>query len=621
MSKFLLINTAQAYEEYLKSIRTPVAFDCETKGLGYAAELIGFSFSSKFVTRAFVYTDNLFPDGIPMKDFVEVSNKYIYNFDVYGHNAKYDLGVARRCGINLPNLIADTAAYVHLYDPALQKKLETCAVRDLGWEKPTYEQIIGKKWGKVDWDKDILPSKDKKTGATLPPIITPQNMGEYACDDTDATLKLYDLYKPKLEADDLLKIYTNIEGPIIPVLLRMYDRGVLIDKALLRKMEIKLTSYSADLTKKIYICAGTVFNINSGKQKAKVLFEDMGLPVSKKTKGGADSTDTDTLAILADKGYDIAKHLVEYSEVQKLLSGYVQPIPHLVNADGRLRCSLNANGTATGRFSCADPNLQNVSNNTKFPVRSAFIPAKGYRFGICDYSQFEPRIMAHLSQDPKMCKIFNDRGDIYQGIADELRITRKGAKVVMLAISYGMGPGKLAGSLNISLKEAQAIIDLFYVRYNVLARYKQGVEELAAKQGYVKTMYGRIRRLPNIRSSDRGLYYGALRQAFNHKIQGTQADLIKMAMVNLHKKWEKKDMWLLLQIHDELVTEIPDNMLEEGVHDLESTMTGVAKLRVPILAEAKICANWAQMKDDNFKGLPFNIKPKQQNLIWQTFMH
>lgn len=308
---------------------------------------------------------------------------------------------------------------------------------------------------------------------------------------------MYYHYRPKLDGDAMW-VLENIEMPLVNILRDMKIRGVLIDVPFLRSLGEVVDVKLAELREAIYAEAGCVFNLQSSPQKQNILYDKMGLPVLKATKSGGRSTDSDVMEMLADKGYKIAEYFVKYSEIQKLNSGYIQSIPALVDRHNVLRGDLNSNGTKTGRFSSQNPNLQNQPNNHDFPIRRAFIPRPGMVFLNYDYSQLELRVMAHVSQDKHFLEVFRNGEDPHGDVARRLGIPRRGAKVVNFGVLYGMGSEKLAKTINVSTKEADKIINVDYLRtYAGFAAWKVQTENFVKRHGFVKNIFGRIRRLPN----------------------------------------------------------------------------------------------------------------------------
>lgn len=584
--KYEILYTKDEISKYLKTCSEYVYFDTETTGLRIHDLLLCITIYDGVKDPICIPTNYYFKDGLKIEDIREVFSMYWKDKKGIAHNAKFDLGVFENSKIVNCNVVADTQLMCHIYNPEQLKNLELRVKEDLHVNKKKFEEIIGKKWDKIDWNKE---------GDTLI-----KSLAKYACEDVYYGFQLWKLYSKRLEEDNLMKIHDKIEVPLMYVVKDMHQRGITCDVNILTPMGEQLDLALKNLEKDIHEKAGSVFNLNSPKQVGTILFDKLGLPSIKATKTGNRSTDSATLKELADMGYDICKSMVEYSVLDTLNSNFVKSIPKLMDADGRLRCNFKADGTKTGRFSCTEPNLQNQPNNTDFPIRSSYVATEGYDLLVTDFSQIEPRVMTHLSKDPKLIKIYKDRGDIYIGIAEMLGITRSHAKVVQLAISYGLGPDKLANSLGINKREAEGIIDYYYKTYSVLATYKKSIEQDAEKNKCVRTMYGRVRRLPQIQSTDKRLHFGSLRQAFNTHIQGSAADVIKLVMINLHKKWQHKDAHILLQVHDELVNEARSEISEECFQELTYTMENTVKFDIPIIAEGKICKNWAQMKQKDY---------------------
>lgn len=340
----------------------------------------------------------------------------------------------------------------------------------------------------------------------------------------------------------------------------------------------------------------------------------MGLPVLKATKSGGRSTDSDVMEMLADKGYKIAEYFVKYSEIQKLNSGYIQSIPALVDRHNVLRGDLNSNGTKTGRFSSQNPNLQNQPNNHDFPIRRAFIPRPGMVFLNYDYSQLELRVMAHVSQDKHFLEVFRNGEDPHGDVARRLGIPRRDAKVVNFGVLYGMGSEKLAKTINVSTKEADKIINVDYLRtYAGFAAWKVQTENFVKRHGFVKNIFGRIRRLPNATKGPLERtpkeFYGALRQSINSPIQGSGADMVKLAMIKMATRFKEEgiDAHLVLQVHDEVLVEVSIPDMYRAQEIVIDSMENAVKLSVPMLVDGKIITNWAEMKDDDTPSFPLRF--------------
>lgn len=591
--------------------------DTEKTGLSLADELLGLTLYSPGMPSAFIFVQTPYFDGIPLERLHELLNPVFQEGRWMGHNIKFDLWVLMSNGFYVPEPDADTMAMFHTLDPSGRKNLEIRVHEDLGYEKKSFKQIVGKNWDKIDWYADTRPGVDKK-GNPVPALITPRMLSDYAAEDGFFTHELYKLYAPKVYANEgLRRVYEDIEMPLIPVLTEMKHHGARIHAPTLTFMKRRARKGLEELKSKIYEMAECEFNIGSPKQLGHILYEKMGLPCRFYTKTGAPSTDKKSLEYLALKGYPIAESLLEYSELDTLLASFIEAIPTLLDDDGYLRGDLNAYGTETGRFSSSGPNLQNQpARNKKYPVREAFVASPGNVLLVGDYSQIEPRLMAHLSQDPQLLEIYHHGGDIYQGIADRIHITRKQAKVLVLALMYGMGPQKMADTLRISLREAEKFMADFFGTFRVFAKWKRYIEEKAKVDKACYTLFGRRRLLPRITSRD---WMGqCLRQAVNTTIQGSAADLIKITMValveELKAKYNEADRpQLILQVHDELVFDCPAHIALEARKLIQDTAENLIAFRVPIKMEFKICHNWSQMKDDDFPGIDAELLPQINN--------
>jgi DNA polymerase-1 len=586
-----IITNPYKLEDYLKGINQLTAVDSETTGLGRDDLLLGLSFYDNDRPPVYASTDYFF-EGMSLGEMREVCNVYLPLITGMAHNAKFDLGVLKRLGFLDFILFCDTSMMCHVWDPDQLKKLETRVAIDLGIDKKTFEQIIGKKWGKIDWVADTASGLITLTGG--------KGMGKYACEDVFYTYRLFEHYADKFD-DELWRVLLDIENPIVHILRDMNDRGVLIDVPALKEMEVTIGGGIKKLTQDIYSKAGIVFNLNSPKQKAEVLFDKLKLPQLKVTKTGGRSTDKYVLEDLADRGYAIAQDLVEYSSLQTLDSSFIRAIPRMLDTDGRLRCQFNSGGTTTGRFSSSAPNLQNQPNNEQYPVRAAFVPAPGYGLLGADYSQIELRMMAHCAQDRRLMDAFWAGEDIHGRVARDLHIPRKGAKVVNFGVLYGMGPDKLARTLDISTAEAKSIVSGYESTYRGYSRWKEATENFAERHKYIKTIFGRIRRLPDASNPrNRTAYFRALRQAVNTVIQGSAADLMKIAMNKVANAYQRENMdaHILLTVHDELLNEAQLGIIASAYDLLVYEMENAVKLTVPVVAEGKICTDWSQMKDE-----------------------
>lgn len=586
----LLIQTIQELEHYFKKLSTekPLTFDWETEGLSYDALPLGIALHQRNKDAAFVPIDCYFKEGLPLKEVAEVLNREFPRFKLIAHNSKFDTMVNKGVGVldENVNLLADTMIMIHCTDSDLLKKLEVRVKEDFGYSKKSFEEIIGKKWAKVNWNRE---------GDELL-----QQLAGYAGEDVYWETQLYYEYKDRMD-EDAWRVHDKIELPLVKILRDAKIKGIKIDVDKMNAMAEEACRRMEELREAVYEAAGCVFNLNSSKQKAEVFFDKLKLPCLKKTKGGGRSTDADTMESLAEMGFPIAELMVGYSELNKLYSGYLVAIPNQVDAENVLRGDLNAQGTTTGRFSSSGPNLQNQPNNDDLPVRSAFIPREGHVFINYDFSQIELRVMAQMSKDKTFLEVFRNDEDPHTDVAKRLRITRKGAKVVNFGVLYGMGPQKLAKVLDVSEEKAAKIINEDYMRtYSGFASWKTQVEQFARNNGYVKSYFGRIRRLPDVhlKDTDRKRYFAALRQAVNTKIQGTAADLMKLCIIEVERRFREKGMksMMLLTVHDEELVEAPFSEMIEAEAIMVDVMENHIKFDIPIKADGKIVLNWAEMK-------------------------
>ena len=599
-----LLQKADELIEFFNSLDDSqvLTIDWETTGLAYNSIPLGLSLHQRGVNPTFVPTDYFFSNGIPMEDIARVCNEHFKKFRLIAHNVKYDSMINVMNGIKDEscNFVADTLIMIHLYDPSLDKQLEKRVKIDFGYEKKTFAEICGKKWDKIDWNKE---------GDDLLDLLA-----SYAGEDTFWETKVYYKYKPLLDSD-AVRILEKIEMPMVKILRDAKIRGVLIDIPLIKDMGVKARKQLAEVTQDIYDLAGCVFNLNSPKQKAQVFFDKMKLPIISYTASGAPSTDANTSAEWAAMGYPIGKALLKYSEINKLLSGYLDAIPELVDEYNVLRGDINSCGTKTGRCSSSNPNLQNQPNNHDFPIRCSFIPRPGYVFINYDYSQLELRVMAHMSKDKKFMDIFLNGRDPHGEVAKQCGITRKHAKVMNFGVLYGMGPDKYEREFGVSHAKAIQMIDDYHKTYDGFAQWKVKTENFAKKNGYVKNLFGRIRRFTEVTknpysgSINKREYFGDLRKSVNTIIQGTGADIVKRATIAMVEEFKRRnlDAHFLLQVHDEVLIEVPYKDMFEAERIVIDCMEHTTELCVPLNADGKILANWGEMKDDDIASLPFRF--------------
>ncbi|APE30580.1 DNA polymerase I [Halomonas aestuarii] len=507
-----------------------------------------------------------------------------------GQNLKYDISVLANVGIRVAGPLEDTMLESYVLDStATRHDMDSLALKYLGEKTVSFEEIAGKGAKQLTFNQVALEQ------------ATP-----YACEDVDITLRLHRLLRPRVEAEGRLgEVLEAIELPLIPVLSRMERTGVALDPERLHTQSQELEARIRELETRAYDLAGREFNLGSPKQLGQILFEEQKIPVIKKTPKGAPSTAEAVLEELA-LDYPLPKVIMEHRGLAKLKSTYTDKLPRLVNkATGRLHTSYHQAVTATGRLSSSDPNLQNIPIRTEEGrrIRQAFIARPGYRIVAADYSQIELRIMAHLSGDKGLLEAFAEGRDIHAATAAEVfgvaldKVSgdqRRSAKAINFGLIYGMSAWGLGRQLHIERNQAQTYIDRYFDRYPGVARYMERIRAQAAEDGYVETVFGRRLHLPEIRSQNRARRQGAERTAINAPMQGTAADIIKRAMIDVDA-WlssEAFDAVMVMQVHDELVFEVAEEQVDEFIAEVKTRMEGAAALDVALTVEAESGANW-----------------------------
>jgi DNA polymerase-1 len=491
--------------------------------------------------------------------------------------------------VRLAGVAHDTLLQSYVLESHARHDLDALAERYLGLRTITYDEVTGKGAGRIGFEE-----------------VDVQRATDYSAEDADVTLRLHRVLYPKVAADAKLGyVYGSIEMPVREVLFRMERSGVLIDVALLEAQSRELGQKMLELEERAYREAGQPFNLNSPKQIGEIFFDRLQLPVVKKTPSGAPSTDEDVLERLA-LDYPLPKTLLEYRALAKLKSTYTDKLPRMVDPKtGRVHTNYGQATAVTGRLASNDPNLQNIPVRTPEGrrIREAFVAPPGRRIVSADYSQVELRIMAHVSEDAGLLGAFARGEDIHRATAAEIfgrspsEVTaeeRRYAKVINFGLIYGMSAFGLAQQLGLERATAQAYIDSYFARYPGVARYMESTRQAAREQGYVETVFGRRLWLPDIRSSNPSRRSGAERAAINAPMQGTAADLIKLAMIAV-QRWidaEGLGTTLIMQVHDELVLEVPEGELERAKDELPKLMAGVASLRVPLVVDIGVGRNW-----------------------------
>lgn len=574
-----------------------VAFDTETTSLDPGqAELVGISLSVEPWAACYIPVAHRYPGAPDQLDRDAVLARLRAWLESgqhakVGQNLKYDMHVLANYGIAFRGLAHDTMLESYVLEAHRTHGMDALAARHLERRTIPYEQVAGKGAKQIGFDQVDL---DQATA--------------YAAEDADVTLALHRHLHPQIEADDKLAfIYDRIEIPTARVLFGMEQVGVLIDSDLLRQQSAELATRLHEIELKAYELAGQPFNLGSPKQLAELLFGKLAIPVVKKTASGAPSTDEEVLEKLA-LDHPLPKTLLEWRSLSKLKSTYTDKLPLMVSArDGRVHTTYGQAIAVTGRLSSTDPNLQNIPIRTAEGrrIREAFIAPPGHRLLSADYSQIELRIMAHLSGDEGLLKAFADGEDVHRATAAEVfgaaidEVTseqRRYAKVINFGLIYGMSAFGLASNLGIERDAARSYIDRYFARYPGVAAYMERTREQARDQGYVETVFGRRLWLAEIRSPNGPRRAAAERAAINAPMQGTAADLIKLAMIDI---WD----WLVaagmrarpvMQVHDELVFEVPEAEVETLRVEVPRRMAAVATLKVPLVAEVGVGDNWEQ---------------------------
>ncbi|MFQ2625209.1 DNA polymerase I [Aeromonas caviae] len=589
------------FDEWLARLQAAplFAFDTETTSLDYMdARVVGVSFAIEPGKAAYVpFGHDYLGAPVQLSEALVLGKLKPLLEDPtrlkVGQNLKYDRNVLLNHGIELQGIAYDTMleSYV-LNSTASRHDMDSLARRYLNAETISFEEIAGKGVKQLTFNQIEL-----------------EQAAPYAAEDADITLRLHQTLWGKLSAEPgLAKVFSEIELPLLPVLARMERLGTTIEPKLLHQQSQEIEVRLAELEKQAHELAGQEFNLSSPKQLGEILFTKLGLPIIKKTPKGAPSTAEEVLAELAET-YELPRLLMEHRGLAKLKSTYTDKLPLMIKPQtGRVHTSYHQAVAATGRLSSTDPNLQNipVRNEQGRRIRQAFIPCAGYKLVAADYSQIELRIMAHLSGDKGLLTAFAEGKDIHKATAAEVfgvaldAVTsdmRRSAKAINFGLIYGMSAFGLAKQLGIGRAEAQKYMDLYFERYPGVLEYMERTRQQAEAQGYVETLFGRRLYLPDIKSRNAGLRKAAERAAINAPMQGTAADIIKRAMINVDgwiRGIEDESIRMLMQVHDELVFEIREEKLEEYIALIKEKMSGAAELDVPLVVEAGTGDNWEQ---------------------------
>lgn len=574
------------------------AFDTETTSLDYMqAEIVGISFSVEPGEAAYVPLAHRYPgvpEQLPREEVLVRLKPLLENVDhrcIVGQHLKYDRNVLRACGIRLDAFAHDTMLQSYVLDStATRHDMDSLAKKYLNVDTLHYEDVAGRGAKQIGFDEVDIETATR-----------------YAAEDADITLQLHRVLWPKLKREPTLAgVYAEIELPLIKVLSSMECNGVLIDAGLLKDLSRRFGKQMQEIEKEAYKVAGGPFNLGSPRQIQEILFERQQLPVIRKTPKGQPSTAEDVLQELADRGHELPQLIVQHRALSKLKSTYTDKLPEQIDKrTGRVHTSYHQAVASTGRLSSADPNLQNIPirNENGRQIRRAFIAPAGRKLIAADYSQIELRIMAHLSGDRGLLKAFEAGIDIHRATAaevfgltpDEVSVDRRrAAKAINFGLIYGMSAFGLGKQLGIGRNEAQAYVDLYFERYPDVKRYMDRTRAEAHERGYVETVFGRRLYLPEIDSRNAQRRQYAERTAINAPMQGTAADIIKRAMIDLDG-WlnrEHPEALLIMQVHDELVFEVPAASVETLKKGIEQRMVNAAELSVPLVVDIGVGDNW-----------------------------
>ncbi len=548
------------------------AVDLETTALALRqAKIVGVSIAVK-EKQAFYLTDHL-----------EKLRPYLEDPKIpkYTHNGKYEYGVLLNYGITLRGIAFDSLLAAYLLYPGERLGLKDLVKKVFGVQMSTYEDMVGK--GKTQINFADVP---------------PEKAAQYAGADSDFTLRLKNKLEPELKAKGLTKIFETMEMPLQIVLAKMEYEGVCLDSDYLKKLHHEFEKKNEHIVAKIHQLAGEEFNISSTQQLGKILFDKLGLPVVKNTKT-ARSTDSSVLEKLRPM-HEIAGLVLDYRTIEKLQNTYVTVLPTLVDpTTKKIHASFNQTIAITGRLSSADPNLQNIPIRTEegAKIRRAFIPSAGNIILSADYSQVELRLMAHMAQDKHMIEAFKKGEDIHASTAKVVNVSRSEAKAVNFGIIYGISDYGLSQKLGIKRAEAKVIIDNYFANFPSIKTFMAETIEFARANGFVKTEFGRIRNLPEIHSSNWNLRQFAERTAVNSRLQGTAADIIKLAMIHIQDRLEKEKLKskMIISVHDELVFDVVPAEKEKMLALVKEGMEGVVNYSVPLSVDAVFGPNWQEI--------------------------
>ena len=598
-SSYVCISTEKSLKELIKkaSKAKTIALDTETTGLDYMdTELVGISLSYQAGEAYYIplkhdddSVDQLDLDIVlkELRPLLEGSSNKII-----GQNIKFDRNVLAKYGVDIASIKNDTMMMSYVLDAsATRHNLDALSSYYLNYKTSTFEDVAGKGVKQITFDKV--------------PIEAATN---YAAEDADITLRLYEELNPRLEGEaSLNKLNDEIEIPLIEVLSEMEQNGAILNSKILNSQSKDLESRIKKLEEKAYQLAGEEFNLGSTKQLREIFFEKLKYRIIKKTPGGQPSTDEKVLAELAEE-YELPKVLLEHRTLSKLKSTYTDKLPNQVSqSTGKVHTSFHQAVTTTGRLSSSDPNLQNIPIRTEDGrrIRQAFEPSKGNKFISADYSQIELRVMAHMSKDAGLLEAFLEGEDVHSktasevfdvGIKDVTSDLRRNAKAINFGLIYGISAFGLGKQLGISRNLAAEYMAMYFEKYPDVKKYMESTKEFASQNGYVETLFGRRLYLRDINATNAMRRQASERAAINAPVQGTAADIMKIAMINMHKaiKTEKSEAKLILQVHDELILDTPKDEIDKIVSLITDSMMGAANLDVPLEIDIGIGDNWDQ---------------------------
>ena len=598
-SSYVCISTEKSLKELIKkaSKAKTIALDTETTGLDYMdTELVGISLSYQAGEAYYIplnhdddSVDQLALDIVlkELRPLLESSSNKII-----GQNIKFDKNVLAKYGVDIASIKNDTMMMSYVLDAsATRHNLDALSSYYLNYKTSTFEDVAGKGVKQITFDKV--------------PIEAATN---YAAEDADITLRLYEELNPRLEGEaSLNKLNDEIEIPLIEVLSEMEQNGAILNSKILNSQSKDLEGRIKKLEEKAYQIAGEEFNLGSTKQLREIFFEKLKYRIIKKTPGGQPSTDEKVLAELAEE-YELPKVLLEHRTLSKLKSTYTDKLPNQVSqSTGKVHTSFHQAVTTTGRLSSSDPNLQNIPIRTEDGrrIRQAFEPSKGNKFISADYSQIELRVMAHMSKDEGLLEAFREGQDVHSktasevfdvGIKDVTSDLRRNAKAINFGLIYGISAFGLGKQLGISRNLAAEYMAMYFEKYPDVKKYMESTKEFASQNGYVETLFGRRLYLRDINATNAMRRQASERAAINAPVQGTAADIMKIAMINMHKaiKTQKSKAKLILQVHDELILDTPKDEIDKIVSLVTDSMMGAANLDVPLEIDIGIGDNWDQ---------------------------